>query len=117
MILQQKQPDDYVLATGVKTSVRQFVERSFAHTGVSIGWKGTGAAEQGFDAKTGRVLVEIDARYFRPTEVDLLQGDASKAREKLGWEPKITVDQMIKEMVDEDLKALKSQPNVNKSHD
>ena len=117
LMLQQEKAEDYVLATGVKTSVRAFVERAFAHTGVEIGWKGQGVAEQGFDSKTGRVLVEIDPRYFRPTEVDLLQGDASKAREKLGWTPKITIDQMIREMVTEDIKLLKSQPNLNKSQD
>jgi GDPmannose 4,6-dehydratase len=93
------------------------VERSFAHTGVDIGWKGQGIGEQGFCKKSGRVLVEIDQRYFRPTEVDLLQGDPGKARARLGWEPATTVDDMIKEMVAEDIKALKSLPKVNKSQD
>ena len=117
LMLQQDQPDDYVLATGIKTSVRTFVERAFAHTGVTVGWRGEGVGEQGFDTKSGRVLVEIDKRYFRPTEVDLLQGDASKARARLGWEPVTRVEDMIKEMVTEDIKALKSQPKVNKSQD
>jgi GDPmannose 4,6-dehydratase len=117
LMLQQDEADDYVLATGVKTSVRTFVERSFAHTGVEIGWKGQGIDEKGFCKKSGRELVAIDQRYFRPTEVDLLQGDPSKARTRLGWEPHTTVDEMIKEMVAEDIKALKSSPKVNKSQD
>ncbi len=117
LMLQQDKAEDYVLATGIKTSVRSFVERSFAEVGTEIAWRGKGADEKGIDAKSGRVLIEIDRRYFRPTEVDLLQGDASKARERLGWVPTITVDQMIKEMVLEDVKALKQQPQVNKSHE
>jgi GDPmannose 4,6-dehydratase len=116
-ILQQEKADDYVLATGEKTSVRGFVERAFAEVGTKIGWKGHGVDEKGLDAKTGRVLVEIDKRYFRPTEVDLLIGDPTKARTKLGWAPKVTLGEMIKEMVAEDVKTLKKQPATHKSHD
>ena len=117
LILQQAEADDYVLATGIKTSVRSFVERAFAETGVKVAWRGKGVEEQGFDAASGQVLVEIDKRYFRPTEVDLLQGDASKARRALGWSPEVSVDDMIKEMVAEDLKSLKSVPLRAASHD
>ena len=117
LILQQQTADDYVLATGEKTSVRTFVERAFAHTGVEIGWTGKGVEEQGICKKTGRVLVEIDKRYFRPTEVDLLVGDASKAKARLGWAPTVTLADMIKEMVAEDVRALQQQPSTARSHD
>ena len=105
MMMQQEQPDDYVLATGRLHSVRDFVEMAFREVGVEIAWSGQGVEEVGVDAATGRVLVRIDPRYFRPTEVDQLQGDASKARRILGWEPTITLDEMIHEMVAADLDA------------
>src|SRR5215468_10789525 len=87
-IVQQEQPDDYVLATGEKHSVREFVEMAFRHIGTSIKWRGSGISEIGFDPDSGRVLIEVDTRYFRPTEVDLLLGDPTKAHEKLGWRHK-----------------------------
>ena len=102
-ILQADAPDDYVLATGETRSVREFVELAFAEVGRSIEWRGKGVDETGVDAKSGKTVVRIDPRYFRPTEVDLLVGDASKAREKLGWKPKTTFAQLVKEMVAGDL--------------
>ena len=89
LMLQQAKPDDYVLATGRAHAVREFVERAFAHVGRPICWRGAGAEEQGVEAASGRVLVEIDPRYYRPTEVDVLVGDASKARRQLGWQHEI----------------------------
>jgi GDPmannose 4,6-dehydratase len=106
LMLQQPAPDDYVLATGETHSVREFVEKAFAESGQSITWKGSGEKETGSDAKTGKVLVEVDPRFFRPTEVDLLIGDASKARDRLGWAPKIKFDALVREMVRSDLKLL-----------
>ncbi len=105
-ILQQDKPDDYVLATGETHEVREFVELSFAEIGVKIAWKGKGIAEKGIDAKTGKVLVEVDPRYFRPTEVDLLLGDPRKARKKLGWKYTTPFKTMVKEMVAADLKIV-----------
>jgi GDPmannose 4,6-dehydratase len=105
-ILQQKAPDDYVLATGETHSVREFVERAFAVAGRRIAWKGKGAAETGRCAKTGDVLVAIDPVYFRPTEVDALCGDARKARRKLGWKHRISFDALVREMVEQDFRAL-----------
>jgi GDPmannose 4,6-dehydratase len=111
-ILQQPEPDDYVLATGETHTVREFVELAFAEVGTEIGWKGSGAAEKGFDQKTGEIRVEIDSRYFRPTEVDLLQGDASKAFKKLGWKPTVTFPQLVSEMVANDLAAMKKRGRI-----
>ncbi|MFC7703151.1 GDP-mannose 4,6-dehydratase [Plastorhodobacter daqingensis] len=108
-IVQQDQPDDYVLATGESESVRAFVEAAFAVVGMAIEWRGSGVEERGLDATTGRVLVEVDPRYFRPTEVDLLVGDASKARKRLGWEPSATLPSLIAEMVASDLDAVRQE--------
>jgi GDPmannose 4,6-dehydratase len=102
LMLQQEAPDDYVLATGETHSVREFVEKAFAHTGTRIEWRGAGRDEQGVDAVTGRVLIEIDSRYFRPTEVDLLLGDPTKARTRLGWQHRVSFDDLVREMVDAD---------------
>jgi GDPmannose 4,6-dehydratase len=109
LILQQPEPDDYVLATGETHPVREFVEKAFGRVGRRIEWQGKGAAECGVEAGTGRVLVEIDPDYFRPTEVDILLGDPSKARQKLGWHHKISFDQLVEEMVDADLKAVRNE--------
>jgi len=106
MILQQDEPDDYVLATGSTHTVREFVERAFNEVDVQITWQGEGEQEQGVDNATGKTLVEIDPRYYRPAEVDLLIGDPSKAKQKLGWESTTTLDELISEMVAEDLQAL-----------
>jgi GDPmannose 4,6-dehydratase len=102
-ILQAEAPDDFVLATGETRSVREFVEIAFAETGRHVEWRGQGIEETGIDRKTGNTLVRIDPVYFRPTEVDELIGDASKARQKLGWKPKTTFAQLVKEMVASDL--------------
>jgi len=110
MILQQEKADDYVLATGETHTVRSFVEKAFAHVGVAVDWTGTGVEEKGVCTKTGRVLVEIDPRYFRPTEVDLLIGDAAKARAKLGWKHEIGLDALVAEMVDSDLEVMRTAP-------
>lgn len=103
MMLQRKTADDYVLATGEKHSVRQFVERAFAEIGVVIEWRGKGVDEQGIDTATGNLLVEVDSRYFRPTEVDLLIGNAAKATREMGWKPEIGFDEMVAEMVRADI--------------
>lgn len=108
-ILQHDVPEDFVLATGETHSVREFVERAFAFVGRTIEWRGKGADEQGVDAATGNVLVQIDPRYFRPTEVDLLLGDPTKAKEKLGWEAKIKFTQLVDEMMESDLKHVKAE--------
>ena len=105
-ILQQPEPDDYVLATGETHSVREFVEKAFAEIGVRIEWEGAGVEEKGLDARSGRVLVQVDPRYFRPTEVDLLVGDSSKARSKLGWQHKVSFEQLVAEMVAADVRAV-----------
>jgi GDPmannose 4,6-dehydratase len=107
LILQQDEPDDYVLATGKTHSVREFTTRAFAHVGRRIEWHGAGVDEKGVDAASGEVLVAIDPRYFRPTEVDLLHGDPSKAREKLGWRHTVSFDALVTEMVEADLAALR----------
>ena len=117
MILQQEEPDDYVLATGEKHSVREFIEKAFAHVGRSIEWRGSGIDEKGIDARSGQVLIEIDARYFRPTEVDLLVGDPSKARQRLGWRHKTSFDDLVKEMVEADLVAVRREKERRNWHD
>jgi len=102
-ILQADQPDDFVLATGETRSVREFVELAFAQVGRSIEWRGKGIDETGVDRKSRKTVVRIDPVYFRPTEVDLLVGDSSKARQRLGWAPKASFRELVKEMVAEDL--------------
>lgn len=106
-MLQADEPDDFVLATNRKISVRRFIELSFAEVGIEIEWKGSGVDEKGFNKADGKALIEIDANYFRPTEVDLLIGDYSKAKAKLGWEPKYKVEELLKEMVASDLELFK----------
>jgi len=103
LMLQQETPDDYVMATGVTTSVRDFITMAFHETGIELDWAGKGIDEKGIDRATGRVLVEIDPRYFRPAEVDLLVGDPSKAITKLGWKPVVTLPELVKMMVQADL--------------
>ena len=117
MILQQPQPDDYVLATGDGHTVREFVERSFAVIGRSIKWRGKGSQEVGVDGATGKELVKIDPRYFRPTEVDTLVGDASKARVRLGWKHRISFDALVGEMVEEDRKELRGETKRRNQRD
>lgn len=107
LILQQDKPEDFVVATGQTTKVRDFVELAFKEVGINIIWQGSGVQEQGLNKTTGQVVVEVDPRYFRPTEVDLLLGDPSKANAKLGWEPKTTLSELVEMMVREDLKSAK----------
>ncbi len=102
-MLQQPEPDDYVLATGRTVSIRDFVNMAFGEVGVALEWRGTGVNEVGVDARTGAVRVAVDPRYFRPAEVELLVGDASKARRVLGWEPTYTLEALCREMVAADL--------------
>ena len=109
MMLQQIEPDDYVLATGESRTVRQFIERAFAVVDREIDWRGSGEEEQGLDRANGNVLVAIDPRYFRPTEVDCIWGDASKARTQLGWRPLTTFDDLVREMVEADLENVKKE--------
>ncbi len=106
LMLQQDEPEDYVLATGETHSVRSFVEKAFARVGMPIDWRGEGAEEKGYDKISGRCVVEVDPAYFRPTEVDLLLGDPTKAHTKLGWKHEISLDQLVSEMVREDLKVM-----------
>jgi len=110
LMVQQETPDDYVLATGVKTSVRKFVELAFDEVGIELEWHGVGVDERGLCKKTGKCLVEVDPRYFRPTEVELLLGNPEKARVKLGWTHETSVADLVKEMVREDLKVMQNGP-------
>src|SRR3989338_2067142 len=116
-IVQQDEPDDYVLATGETHSVREFVELAFAEVGRHIVWKGQGVDEVGLDASNDKVLVKIDPRYFRPTEVDVLLGDPSKARQKLGWHHKTKFPELVAEMIAADLKAVAREANRIGRHD
>jgi GDPmannose 4,6-dehydratase len=102
-MLQEPEPDDYVLATGEAHSVREFVEAAFAEVGIRIAWAGEGIGERGIDAASGRTLVEVDPRYFRPAEVARLIGDASKARQRLGWRHRVGFAELVREMVRADV--------------
>lgn len=115
LMLQQDKPEDFVLATGETHSVREFCERAFNYAGIQLEWIGTGMEEKGINIATGDTVIEIDPRYFRPTEVDLLIGDATKAHEKLGWYPKYTFDELIEEMIQQD--QLKIEKARNKDED
>ncbi|MDW7999348.1 MAG: GDP-mannose 4,6-dehydratase, partial [Thermodesulfovibrio sp.] len=123
LMLQAQEPDDYVVGTGESHSVREFVEKAFSYAGIEIEWKGSGTEEKGIVAsinnvlnvkhstlKIGEIVIEIDPRYFRPTEVEHLQADITKAREKLGWQPRVTFDELVKIMVDYDMKLAKLEP-------
>ncbi len=107
LMLQQDEPDDYVIATGESHTVREFVELAFKVVGIDIVWEGKGLDERGVDFKTGKVLVKVDPKFFRPAEVHQLVGDASKARERLGWKPQVSFEELIEMMVEADLKELK----------
>jgi len=103
LMLQQDEPDDFVIATGEAHTVREFVEAAFAEIGIDIAWTGNGPSEKGTDPTTGLVVVEVDPRYFRPTEVERLTGDAGKARSVLGWQPKVRMEELVRMMVEADL--------------
>ena len=104
LMLQQDEPEDFVAATNKTYTVRYFVELAFSEVGIEIAWKGEGVNEKGYDKHSGKLLVEVNPKYFRPTEVDLLIGDATKAKKKLGWEPKVTLEKLVHKMVQYDLK-------------
>jgi len=111
-IVQHDVPDDFVLATGESHSVREFVALAFSYCGIEIAWRGAGVDEEGLDSKTGQVLVKIDPQYFRPTEVETLLGDASKAWAQLGWQPTTGFADLVREMLDHDL-ALMAKDGAN----
>jgi len=104
LMLQQPKPDDYVIATGKQHSVREFCELTFKELGIDLEWQGQGLNEKGVNKETNKVIIEVDPKYFRPTEVESLLGDSTKAREKLGWKPRISFEELVKEMVSSDLK-------------
>ena len=114
MMLQNDKPEDFVIATGLQYSVRDFVNLACRELGMSITWKGEGVDEKGFDTQ-GNCIVSVDPRYFRPTEVETLLGDATKAQEKLGWKPKITFPELVQEMVREDLKSARAEQTLSSS--
>ena len=123
-VLQQEKPDDYVLATGVTTTIRDFCKMAFAEAGIELEFKGEGADEKGYNKATGKVLVEVDSRYFRPAEADSLLGDFSKAREKFGWKPTYDLQALVKEMIKEDMEEAQKSKfllsegyTVNESHE
>ena len=103
LMLQQAEPEDFVIATGEQHSVREFVSLAAQQLGMAIEWRGIGVAEEGIDTRTGRVVIKVDPRYFRPTEVDNLLGDATKARTKLGWKPEISFETLVNEMIQQDV--------------
>jgi len=107
MMMQQPEPSDYVIATGETHSVRELCELAFARIGITLAWRGEGLQEEGFDKKTGKVLVKIDPRYHRPAEVDLLQGRSDKAKQELGWVPKVRFKELVELMVDADIQSIK----------
>tara|TARA_B100000989_G_scaffold283875_1_gene250140 strand:- start:378 stop:1412 length:1035 start_codon:yes stop_codon:yes gene_type:complete len=107
LILQQQNPDDFVVATGKGTTVREFVEYAFGYTGISLYWKGSGLKEKGYDKKTGTLLVAVDKKYFRPTEVECLIGDYKKIHKKTGWKPKTNIKKLVKIMMEHELKSFK----------
>ena len=109
LMLQQDKPDDYVMATGVTTTVRDFITMAFKEVGITLRWEGKGIDEKGIDTETGKVLVEIDPRYFRPAEVELLIGDPTKAYKALGWKPKVQLPELVKMMVENDLNLAKKE--------
>ena len=109
LMLQQDKPDDFVVATGETHTVREFVEEACRNLDISLVWEGQGKEERGIDKKTGKVILEVDKHYFRPAEVDILRGDSSKARRVLGWQPKVTFKELVKLMVDFDLRKAKSE--------
>jgi len=110
MMLQQDKPEDFVIATGETRSVREFVEASFRHIGKEIVWRGSGVDEVGVEKGTDIVRVKVNPKYFRPTEVDLLLGDSTKARTLLGWKPKCSFDELVKDMMDSDIALMKKNP-------
>ena len=114
LMLQQDKPDDFCIATGIQHSVRDFVNFSWAYLGKKIRWEGEGIKEKGYDMDSGKLIIAVDSRYFRPTEVETLLGDSNKAKEKLGWSPKISLEQMVHEMMQNDINIAKRDSLVKK---
>jgi len=112
LMLQQPEPDDYVMATGVTTTVRDFINMAFKEAGINLKWEGKGVDEKGINQADGKVLVEIDPRYFRPAEVEILIGDPSKAKSKLGWEPKVQLPELVKMMMEQDIELAKREVHL-----
>jgi len=112
MMLQQDEAEDFVIATGEMHSVREFVVEAFKHVGVSISWEGKGVDEVGKDAATGTVRVRVDPKYFRPTEVEQLLGDPTKAKTRFGWQPKVAFNSLVQEMMDSDIALMKKRPDA-----
>ncbi len=112
LMLKLNKPDDFVIATGETHSIRELCEKAFGFAGYKLAWKGKGVKEKGIDRRTGKVLVEVDPRYFRPTEVDLLVGDASKAKKVLGWKPKVCFEELVRIMVEADMKLLEKKGEI-----
>jgi len=112
LMLQQPEPDDYVIATGEQHSVREFCELAFREVGIDLEWQGKGIDEKGVDRKTGEILIEVDSRYFRPSEVESLLGNSNKAKEKLGWQLKISFKELVKEMMLFDLNEAKKDAHL-----
>ena len=106
MMLQEKTPDDYVVATGEMHTVREFIEKAFAHTGIEIGWEGEGVKEIGKNKASGEIIIRMDERYYRPAEVEQLLGNPAKAKNRLGWEPKVKFEELVKIMSKGDLRLL-----------
>jgi len=112
LMLQNDEPEDFVIATGEVHSVREFVEKSFLHIGKTIVWEGKNENEVGRCKETGKVHVTVDLKYYRPTEVDFLQGDCTKAKQKLSWKPRVAFDELVREMVDADVELMRNNPNA-----
>ncbi len=114
LLMQHEVADDYVIATGEQHSVREFVERVGAELGHAIEWRGAGVSEEGIDPPTGRVIVKVDPRYFRPAEVETLLGDSTKARTRLGWKPEISFETLVKEMVAADVELARRDAHLQR---
>uniref|UniRef100_A0AAV2KWU2 GDP-mannose 4,6-dehydratase n=1 Tax=Knipowitschia caucasica TaxID=637954 RepID=A0AAV2KWU2_KNICA len=112
LMLQQEEPEDFVISTGEVHSVREFVERAFSHIGKTIVWEGKDEQEIGRCQETGVVHIKVDPKFFRPVEVDFLQGDSTKAYERFGWKPRVTFEALVKEMVESDMELMKNNPNA-----
>jgi len=112
LMLQQDKPDDYVIATGITTTVRDFINMAFMEAGIYIDWKGSGVDEKGYNSASGKQIIEIDPGYFRPTEVDILVGDPSKSKMKLGWEPKVQLPELVRMMMTHDLEQAKREVHL-----
>ncbi len=112
LMLQQPEPEDFVIATGEQHSVRNFVSAAAQHLGIDVEWRGHGADEEGVNCQSGEVIVKVDPRYFRPTEVETLLGDATKARTKLGWKPELSFEELVQEMVTEDLQLARRDSTI-----